>query len=863
MGSVKRCAAVVGLLLTIVFGHASAAGAADRLCDPAHEDCRDILVRTIRNEFVGIDVAFWFMEDQWYANELIAKWRAGVRVRVLVDTRANASYPRNGPILDLLRAAGIPMRERFTGGILHWKMMLFSGQGIVQFSGANYSPDAWLPLALPLYSNYVDEAILFSDRASLVNSFRTKYDDLWLDTVYYRNFANVPATRIRVHDIFPKDAELNFAPAEPYANRAIPRYNAESQRIDVIMYRITDRRHADAMIAAVGRGVPVRLITEPRQYRDATRLWHSFNVDRMYMAGVQIKHRRHAGVNHQKTVLLHAQRMAINGSSNWTQSSDAEQEEHNLFTRDSTLYSWFVNQFERKWHNSTGVIENEPFVPLAPDQPRSPLPASGATGVPTTGMRLEWEGGPWAHIYDVYLGTSSNPSLWLANQSLGPSEYAGHRKGVTLTTTLQPGTTYYWRIVGKTMANRTASSPVWSFTTTGAVSPPPPPSTGSGDIVVYAADASARAGSFAAIADGSAAGGAAMATPDAGVPKLITPLASPAHYFEVQFSGQAGRGYRLWLRGRATNNYYGNDSVWVQFSGAVTASGSPTWQIGSASGTEVNLENCSGCGLSGWGWQDNGWGIGVLGPLVYFATTGTQRMRIQSREDGFVIDQIVLSPSTFLTSAPGSLKDDRTILARTSGGTTTPPPPTTSGEIVLRAGDFTVLAGGWRLESDPGAAGGTKARHPEAGAAKLASALTAPTHFVEVTFTASAGVPYRIWIRGRADADYWGNDSVFLQFDRTVDVSGNAIWRIGSADAGSFNLEDCSGCGLAGWGWQDNGWGVGVMGPLLRFSTTGTQRLRIQTREDGLSIDQIVISPSQFLNRAPGSLRNDATIVPR
>lgn len=33
--------------------------------------------------------------------------------------------------------------------------------------------------------------------------------------------------------------------------------------------------------------------------------------------------------------------------------------------------------------------------------------------------------------------------------------------------TLQPGTTYYWRIVSKTMADRTAPSPAWSFTTTG------------------------------------------------------------------------------------------------------------------------------------------------------------------------------------------------------------------------------------------------------------------------------------------------------------------------------------------------------------------------------------------------------------
>jgi hypothetical protein len=39
--------------------------------------------------------------------------------------------------------------------------------------------------------------------------------------------------------------------------------------------------------------------------------------------------------------------------------------------------------------------------------------------------------------------------------------------------------------------------------------------------------------------------------------------------------------------------------------------------------------------------------------------------------------------------------------------------------------------------------------------------------------------------------------------------------------------------------------------------------VRIQTREDGLAIDQIVLSPSRYLTKSPGSLKNDTTIVTR
>ena len=75
--------------------------------------------------------------------------------------------------------------------------------------------------------------------------------------------------------------------------------------------------------------------------------------------------------------------------------------------------------------------------------------------------------------------------------------------------------------------------------------------------------------------------------------------------------------------------------------------------------------------MSGWGWQDNGYGTGVLGPLVYFAATGPQTIRIQQREDGISLDQIVLSPALYLTAAPGVTKQDTLVLPLP----TAPPPP--------------------------------------------------------------------------------------------------------------------------------------------------------------------------------------------
>ena len=162
--------------------------------------------------------------------------------------------------------------------------------------------------------------------------------------------------------------------------------------------------------------------------------------------------------------------------------------------------------------------------------------------------------------------------------------------------------------------------------------------------------------------DTSAAGGVRIANPDAGGAKLETALGSPRDYFEIPFTAEPGRGYHLWIRSKAQNDNWKNDSVFVQFSGSVTSSGSAKFRIGTTSAAMYTLEEGSGAGSSAWGWQDNGYGYGVLGETIYF--TGTNQMlRVQAREDGISIDQIVLSPVAYTTRAPGLGKNDTTIIA--------------------------------------------------------------------------------------------------------------------------------------------------------------------------------------------------------
>src|SRR5262245_34806661 len=124
----KHLARAFALASLVLFSSTQTSAQVERLCDTSFEDCRQPLWTLIDNESVGIDVSLWFIQDTSLSNKIIARFNAGVPVRILVDPRANPTYNGNQAILNQFAAAGIPMRYKVADCILHRKFMLFVGQ---------------------------------------------------------------------------------------------------------------------------------------------------------------------------------------------------------------------------------------------------------------------------------------------------------------------------------------------------------------------------------------------------------------------------------------------------------------------------------------------------------------------------------------------------------------------------------------------------------------------------------------------------------------------------------------------------------------------------------------------------------------
>jgi phosphatidylserine/phosphatidylglycerophosphate/cardiolipin synthase-like enzyme len=784
----------------------SSAHAQEELCDASAEDCRMPLLNLINNERVGIDVGVWFFKDDRYVQALVRAKQRGVHVRVLMDTRANASYPTNAHELDQLKNAGIPMRRRTAGDILHWKLMIFDGQGVVEWSGGNFSPTAFVP-QVP-YKDYEDEVIYFSRQ--LLGSFMSIFDSIWTNTIDYANYANVVGTLTRAHPQFPIDARLNFPPKDSYQNRLVPLIDREPKGglIDVDMYRVTLARPVDALIRAAARGVRMRLYFEPNEYINTARPGNKVQMDRLvaaakqYPGTIEIRMRAHLGLNHQKTIWLHTQHIVVFGTSNWSDASDDNQLEANIFTDknpgdplNDLLFNEVHQMFLRKWYNTSAIGATETTAWRTPVLP-PPNPSTTCTDPVATNF-----GGPKPCVY--------------------PSGGGGTGGGGTP----GPGTIVLW-------ASKVA--------------------------------AARRHGGWQLQSDAAAAGGSALWNPDAGQAKVATAVAAPANYFETTFSAPAGKAYHLWVRMKAQSNAYGNDSIHVQFSDSVTPAGAATLRIGTASAAAVILQaGDAGPQPQGWGWADNGWN--VAGSNIYFTASGTHTVRVQQREDGAYVDQIVLSPDTWISASPGSRQNDTKVFPcqplpcvylSGGGGSTLGP-----GEVLVHPAVATVVVGHWARKTDATAANGVSLANTNLNAAKVPTASALPADYFEMTFQASAGTAYRLWIRGKATADSFANDSAYVQFSDSVDSSGVARYRIGTTDATSYSLEPCIGCGVAGWGWEDNGFGLNIAGPLIYFAMSGTHAIRMQVREDGLAVDQILLSPVAFKTQSPGANRNDKTIL--
>lgn len=478
---------------------------------PAHDNAKDAIVAKINAENVRLDIALWLLDDGEITPAIINKFKSGVPVRVLGD-RAGIfeSDPNTRASFEKLAAAGVPIRLRVNPTwfpeIMHWKYGGFTGQGGAFIGSGNWTSFELFPFSA---TNFKDETEMYTNDPTIVNALRYKFDLMWADTTTEPQAQVTAPYFLDWPDAYKNDTGKDWAtdcpvrvgaPCSPMniphgradsgtsptnalvwgqgsdanqpdeiVNPMIQEINAEPNTgsIDVVSYRLTVPRLTDALIAKKQAGVTIRVFIEPTQYRSDKfpEYWLVGNeADRLWVANIPIKIRTHDGLTHMKTLIT--SRSALLASSNYTKNW---QRDHNYFipaATKPTLYGQMKNEFNRMWNDTVNYTN---FKPLPPQPVTLVAPASGAANV-STSPTLTWNRAPWAVAFDVYLGT--NPSSMTAIGRVGAvlNEDPPQTYSYTVNQTLQPNTTYYWKVVSRTFATDIdptliASPSTLSFTT--------------------------------------------------------------------------------------------------------------------------------------------------------------------------------------------------------------------------------------------------------------------------------------------------------------------------------------------------------------------------------------------------------------
>jgi regulation of enolase protein 1 (concanavalin A-like superfamily) len=473
-----------------------------------------------------------------------------------------------------------------------------------------------------------------------------------------------------------------------------------------------------------------------------------------------------------------------------------------------------------------------------PAAPSSPTPGTGATGVSISAV-LTWSA-VGATSYDINFGTTNPP----------PRVVSGHASNSYQPGNLTPGLQYYWQVVARNTAGASTGA-VWSFTTAAAASTGVPAPWANQDVgaVGQPGRAAYSSGTFTVEGSGADIWHTADAfqfvhRPLSGNGEIVARVMSltDTHYY-----AKAGVMLRADVGSSAAHvllNLLPNGDV--EFITRQSAGGTTTFVAGSQQSPPAWLKLVrSDTTITGFASRD-----------------GSAWTQVGSTDVTMSSDlQAGLAVTSHNTSMINKAVFDHVTV---SAGGTAPPPTTSSGDVVIYASDIPSASrhGAWQTAGDSQSPNGVKLSTADSGLAFTNEPVAAPQHYVDVTFNANAGTPYRVWLRLRADGDSKWNDSLWVQFSDAL-VNGSPEYRMNSTAGLLVNMAtDAWASSLNGWGWHNGAYWLSQP-TVLTFPTSGAHTLRVQIREDGVQFDQIVLSPTRFMDQAPGSVSGDSVVVPR
>jgi len=152
---------------------------------------------------------------------------------------------------------------------------------------------------------------------------------------------------------------LYFSPNGGTAAAVATELATAKQSVFVQTYSISEPQITAALIAAAGRGVPVRIIVDKHQQND-----QYSSAPKLRAAGLRVVTDRVEALQHNKVIIIDATTV-ITGSMNFTASGDTKNAENTLIIHDATIAAAFTADWHKHNDHSSvyHVVHHDDFKP--------------------------------------------------------------------------------------------------------------------------------------------------------------------------------------------------------------------------------------------------------------------------------------------------------------------------------------------------------------------------------------------------------------------------------------------------------------------------------------------------------------------
>ncbi len=273
----------------------------------------------------SVDLAVFDFDIPALTDALLRAGARGVVVRLVVDSE-NLDTPEVSEQTGRLQRAGIAVHFDRREPFMHNKFIVLDGVVVWMGSWNMTDNDTW---------RNNNQMLRFASR-EIAADYANEFEQLFAGRFGTSKRSATPYPQVRIGST---RVEVYFSPQDGVAKHVLQRLAAAKKSIHFMTFSYTSIAVADAMVAQVQAGLPVRGVFE-RQNAGGT----GSAFSRLRQGGVDVLEDGSCYILHHKAIVID-ERIVITGSYNFTASAEKDNDENLVIVDDPNLARAYIEEF--------------------------------------------------------------------------------------------------------------------------------------------------------------------------------------------------------------------------------------------------------------------------------------------------------------------------------------------------------------------------------------------------------------------------------------------------------------------------------------------------------------------------------------